>query len=263
MERGLKRAKIFITAETKRLLKDCFANLLYGQVPFEIWLDIVWKMSLKTIFTIATSSKAFKELVERHLKRDMRFALLCRREDQIPVAKKCLQTCAEDGDPLAILHLGLSVKWGGWGLSSKFIRDDAKTWLKIAADSGNLHAAMIMYSFGDTDYNVFIHNSFKSKDPLRLAFFSILLGTYNTPTLDAHLMVEFEKNIDKTDEFMQVYLGSMSNNRRTKIYWLQKAADQGNFTASEQLSFTFSAREKDEVALFEKYSYKARIQQNL
>jgi hypothetical protein len=258
MERGLKRSKIFITSELKTLFKHCFRNPLYTQVPFEIWLDIVWKMPLKTIFTIAASSKAFKELVDRHLKRDMRFALLCRREDQIPVAKKCLEECAKDGNTTAIMHMILASGWGGWGLSNGEV---PKKWIETMAENGNVYTGVMLWACGDMELEMWLH-----KTPIwilicHIGHAYVWKGDVNKKHVDS--ATEYlEPLANDGEEFAQALLGIIhsSKDRRKSFYWFTKAAEQGNYMAINQLSFMYSARDKKEVALFEKYSYKARIQ---
>jgi hypothetical protein len=266
MERGLKRSKIFITSELKTLLKQCFRNPLYTWVPFEVWLDIVWKADLKSMLTLVSTSTAFKELVDKHLKHDVRFALLCRREDQIPIARRCLKMCAKDGDPTAIMHLGLARQWGGWGLSKRYLLNKAMDWLKKAAENGNVFAAMYMWSeFGYDEYIDLLEKT--SSDPgvyhdlAEIYVSGMVVKVVNLHTSDAINHIKHLAN--KGDEYAQTYMATIIHNRGEELYWYTKAAEQGNYPAIKQLSYMYSARDADEYELFEKYNYKARLQQNL
>lgn len=275
MERVSKRLKIFITSELKTLFKQCFRNPLYAQVPFEVWLDIVWKMPLQAIFAIVASCKAFKELVDKHLKHDVRFALLCRREDQIPLARRCLKMCAKDGDPTAILHLALVVGWGGWGLSLG--KPYINNCFEIMIDSGNVYVGVMWWVSSENDiikynehtkeYDNKIEELLRKTPSWKLIVHIGNAVFWKGGMYGEHvkLAVEYlEPLANDGDEFAQFLLGRIySQNRRKSLYWHTKAAEQGNYMSIKQLSFMYSARDKQERALFEKYSYKARLQQNL
>lgn len=257
MERVSKRLKIFITSELKTLLRHCFKNPLYAQLPFEVWLDIVWKADLKSMLTLVSTTKAFKELVDKHLKHNVRFALLCRREDQIPLAGKCLQLCAEDGDQTAIVHLGVMYGWGGWGLS---IGNMTKDWLMVAGETTNVFMAAIILAFGNYEFEERYRRAPEYVVICQIA--NILIWKDNA--VDTDIAIAYlEPLANGGNEFAQVVLGMLYSNRRQKcLYWYTRAADQGNFMAIEQLSFMYSARDEKERPFFEKYSYKARLQQN-
>lgn len=120
MERVLTKSNFLITSVIKKLLKQCFRNPLYASVPFEIWLtDIVLNAELKVIFKLAQACFAFKELVDTQIKTNFRFALMCRQQLQMPMAKRCLELCANNGDPDAILHLMFAKESNGWSINPK------------------------------------------------------------------------------------------------------------------------------------------------
>lgn len=121
MERVLIKSNFLITSVIKKLLKQCFRNPLYALVPFEIWLtDIVLNAELKVIFKLAQACFAFKELVDTQIKTNFRFALMCRQQLQMPMAKRCLELCANNGDdPDAFLHLGHAIESNGWSINPK------------------------------------------------------------------------------------------------------------------------------------------------
>lgn len=270
MERVSKRLKIFITSELKTLLKQCFKNPLYAQVPFEVWLDIVWKADLKSMLTIVSTSTTFKELVDKHLKHDVRFALMCRREDQIPIARKCLKMCAKDGDPTAILHLALATEWGGWGLSKRCILNKTKDWIKKTVENDKYIYIGVMFwlslnSCPNRDYKEFLKNTSSHKYILICDIGHAVVWKGGIDNRVIRRTTEYlEPFAISGDEFAQLLMGLiLSTNRHKSLYWLTKAAEQGNYKSIQHLSFMYSARDENERPLFEKYSYKARMQQNL
>lgn len=120
MERVLIKSNFLITSVIKKLLKQCFRNPLYASVPFEIWLtDIVLNAELKVIFKLAQACFAFKELVDTQIKTNFRFALMCRQQLQMPMAKRCLELCANNGDPDAMFHLTYAMESNGWSINPK------------------------------------------------------------------------------------------------------------------------------------------------
>lgn len=110
----------FITPESRTQLKKCFKDALFSLVPFEIWLDIISSTKLKIIFKVAQMCTGFKGLVDKYIKTNFRFALMCRQQLQMPMAKKCLELCAVNGnDPDAILHFVCAIESNGWSINPK------------------------------------------------------------------------------------------------------------------------------------------------
>lgn len=222
------------------------------------------------------SNKAFRYMIEVHLKQNMRFALMCRQQDQIRLARECLLRCAKDGDdPVAIMHLCFALESGGWGFSQQFLSssDFWGDYLERAANNyANVCATLFLYwhdpeGRGHGQEYDKIHKKFDEiydkADPVERLVLCYLDPSEEELTDDE--LEYFETCANNGNEYAQVLLAKIfcSKDYKKGIYWYTKAAEQGNYEAIKQLSYQYSARDPEESLLFERYNYKARIQENL
>jgi TPR repeat protein len=136
----------------------------------DVWKEFLNKyVDAKSLTRLCQTSSAFKELVEGICRTNVRIAWECRKEDQIPLARKFILACANNGNPEAMFHLGFALTHeGGWGYPSNG-RDGMK-WLKAGAKLGNISALACYYGYKTSmlqywdDYDQIKHKIMSSSD---------------------------------------------------------------------------------------------------
>lgn len=224
--------------EARGLLKNCFRTMLFSIVPFEIWKDIVCYADAKSILKLSQTCWGFRALLE--IVRDLYFeiALRYRREDQIPLALKCLQRCADCGNTLAMFHLGYACMDGGWGLKQDV--KQAAGWLKKAARGGNA-AGMAFFAHylkdgcgveKDMDQSaVWAQKALSSNNSFAVGYCS-RFGLRTSPDMGKAFSL-FEVSAKEGDEFGQFWLGccymsdEIGRNCGKSLYWFIKSAENG------------------------------------
>lgn len=191
MEQQPKRIKY---DDARSLLRRCFRNPLFSLVPFDIWKDILEKTTVQTTTTlvrITQTCKGFKDLVEYLQTNNLPLAKRYRRDGWITHAKKCLESCIENGNLDAKYCLLSAYMLGGWGYES----------------------------------NVGVANKMLREYTDALYIFTPLcLSTTERP------ISEWIQEAVKGNEFVQFQLGLYYNNqgkRSLAIHWLFKSAVQG------------------------------------
>ena len=109
---------------------------LLSLIPFEIWKHIMNISNLQCIVFLAQTCRGFHLLFENLQKNDVSIATRFRKEGQISLAKKSLQKCANNGNGVAMFHLGYAYSYGGWGVK-KINTEKAIEWFKKSAETGN------------------------------------------------------------------------------------------------------------------------------
>lgn len=127
-------------------------------IPSDIWKEFLWKyVDAKSLTRLAQTSSVFTELVKHVCENNVRVAWECRKENQIPLARKWLLSCAENGNKDAMFHLGFALKTeGGWGYAPSPLA--GLMWLKKAAKDGHVTSMALCPTFfqefegsGDSD----------------------------------------------------------------------------------------------------------------
>lgn len=120
MDAPLKKSKT--KEEPRVLLRKCFRNFLYALVPYDVWKNLIFaQVHIKTLGAVTQLSQGSKCAVEEIRKNNMVLAKRYRREGQIPMALKCLQSSAECNNPEALFELGWAYSNGGWGVKKDSI----------------------------------------------------------------------------------------------------------------------------------------------
>lgn len=139
-----------------RIKKSIKNGSVVYYIPFDIWKEFLNKyVDAKSLTRLGETSSAFKELVESIYRSNVRIAWECRKEDQIPLARKFILACAENGNPEAMFHLGFALTYGGgWGFQQH--DKQGRKWLRQSVKLGNI-SALACYPYDwepgcDVDY---------------------------------------------------------------------------------------------------------------
>lgn len=95
-----------------------FRNQLFSRVPFDIWKDIIDKTTAETtdtIMIVTQTCKGFQDLVWYLQTNNLPLAKRYRRDGWIAQAKKCLESCVEQGNLDAKYCMADAYRFGGWG----------------------------------------------------------------------------------------------------------------------------------------------------
>lgn len=222
-------------------LKGCFSSKIFlSFVPYEIWQFIVTVLDLRSASILLQTCSAFKDLVERAFQNYLEAAISFRREGQMKLAIKSLNSCVSNNS-VAMFRLAISYWHGGFGVEEDHIL--SAEWFKKSADEG-YGPAMAFYSFflfwghgvekNEQLSHIWARKAFQSEDPLAM-------GCFYTWGLDKSSEYEkslsyFKTSAEDGDEIAQVFYGSSfqhgnvygnETDHQKAYYWYRKAGEQG------------------------------------
>lgn len=237
MERSLKKTRTNIYNALRRLLKSCFKNPLFTFVPFEIWRDIISEADSISIARIAQTSRGFNEVVKTLRKLFLECALVHRREDRIPQAKKYLLRAADFGDSKAMFYIGYAHKSSGWGLEEN--ADKSSEWFRKSAQCGNI-LGVILYAYSKQE-GTFVGKT----DMLCSSDYLFATGFYYYYLCNDQdkAFPYFKLSAKQGNEFGQMHLGicyDLAQNYEKAFYWILKSAEQGLALAQWKISYMLS-----------------------
>ena len=247
----------------RKSLRKCFRNNIFSLVPYEIWRDLIVSYSgdVRIILLLSQTCRGFNNLVDDIGKTNINLALLLRREGQIPLALKYLRKCVDNGDSLAMFHLGYAYWRGGWGVNDEDDEscDKSMYWLERSAKYGNPHGMAFFAHFLRKGYYgvqpnielsiIWGQKALSSNDPFAKGLFWLegLGGKQD----HFKAFPYFETSAKEGDEFGQYYFakqwfefGQYYLAKRwyngTKLdygfYWCEKSAQRGLYSAQIALA---------------------------
>lgn len=249
MERGSRKRAKYIHSDLRSDLRESFENmLLQKMIPLEIWIDIVLKMHVRDMGTLAQCSKAFYRLVEHIKGSNTKIALRYKEAGQVDIARKCFQMCLDNGDPDALFRVGHQHEYGcGWFLErSERNFTQSRHFYGKAAVAGHPGARMLyakqlsMLAFKAEEY--WIPKALESKNAFAIGYYQLMF-CYNVKKA----MHFFELgSAGDDDDFCQLYLGLcleylLKDPEKAQI-WYEKASTKG--TSKDQKFDAYSFKRK-------------------
>jgi len=252
-----------IKTEARKLLRECFyidnPFMLLSLIPFEIWKHIMNVANLKSIVFLSQTCWGFHLLFENLQETNVTIATRLRKEGQIPLALKSLQKCANNGNGIAMVHLGYACRLKQNKLEQEIM------WFKKAASCGNSSgmalyssklaccensSVMALYS-SKLSYDgirkhkelsdIWAQKALASNDPFAIGYcYYYGLGIPNNAT---KAFKYFETSAKEGNEYGQhmlatcFYYGYGTKNDHEKAFdWYLKSAEQGNARSQHMMS---------------------------
>lgn len=122
--------------EARSLLRNCFCDTIYGLVPFDIWVIIIYfVMDYRSTEVIRKLCWGFKQVVDAA---SLDIACSFRKQHQIGNAKRYLLRSAYiDKNPKAMFHLGFACRYSGWGIQTIDNNNHEPLFYEAAVKYGN------------------------------------------------------------------------------------------------------------------------------
>lgn len=235
MQKSTKKIKY---DDARSLLRQCFRNPLFTQVPFDIWKVIVYKTTeetARTIATLAQASKGFKEVARQLQTTRFSIAKMYRKEGQIRQAKKYIEECVNSGNLEAKHHFAYALLDGGWG----FEKDKTLAGILFL----DLYQQTRLYIHPNTNSH-YVLNKDEIEKSLLTSGDSYAIGEYYRIFESLQKAIpHYEIAAKQGNEFAQWRLGAYHlrfGKLIEGVYWYQRSAEQGfaaaQFDLAEHLS---------------------------
>lgn len=292
MDAPLKKSKT--KEEPRVLLRTCFKNPLYAFVPYDIWKTLIFAQveDLKTLGVVAQLSHGCKSAIEELRRNNMTLAKHYRKENQIPMAHKCLLSSVECKNPEALVEYACALQDGGWGVGPRNVNFDEKLYRRLVKEAAEQGYPRGMFEYGRAIQNLYgfsikgisvVTTLYEVKEEAdkwyRKAFDSgdaLVLGLCHFDTVPLEPIIDspparikalyYFRKASKVDSYASYMAG---RTRETLDYdesmsWFMKAAQEGYMGAQDRLAWYYRntyAPGNPELALF--WSKRVKNQQNI
>lgn len=249
MEKSNKKQKTTYD-QHRKMLRKCFGNKLYVLVPYDVWLEyIILNTDVRILCLLASTSKAFLELVESCRRKYFKISLMYRQKNQKLLAHKCLMMCVDNGCPEAMIFLGFygHIHKIEWSVPEDY-KKAVELFKKVAIEYNNYTAMSLYLVWCDAGCdNDDLKKDFEKRLSNQLSDdFAIGYYIYQKTHESKRAFVLIKRSAKSGNEFAMFILARMyyygfghTNDHNKSRYWFSKVAELGSEVARRDLNKLF------------------------